>query len=255
MICRRFSELYSAFLDGVATSEDRAAVEEHLRSCIGCHRLAAELRCLRFDISSLERDAHQREYVNNLNAEVVSALHREARWQAQAEKRRADFIDRWRIRIFSQSVGTLVSIVLLGVLATGVLRPAYRATLSLARVAMNQKSGAFDFQEFEAQFAVAEEVRYKILLLGAPPPPPVFNPSGAVLGFGEALGDEEIVIATVKVRKDGRASVTEVVDGTDDPVAIDRLSDALIQQANFRPKRRRNHTEAVLMFSKINISG
>jgi hypothetical protein len=263
MICRSFSELYSAFVDGVATTEEQTVVEEHLRSCLGCHRRATQLRCVRSDISSLERDVFSREYGleesgDPLSAEIVSSLYREARWLAQAAGRHADFIDRWRMRIFSQSVGALVSILLLAASATGVLGPAYRATLSMTRLAMHYTSVVpIDFQKLEAQFEVPEEVRYKMLLLEAPPPPPVFNPSGAVLGFGETLGEEDLFIATVKVRKDGRASVTEIVDGTDDPVAMGKLSDALIQQANFQPRRRRHYatSQAVLMFGKINISG
>ena len=132
------------------------------------------------------------------------------------------------------------------VMTAGVLRPAYRA-LAIAPAVV----------ETTVEDNISSDaVRLKILLLEPSPPPPVFNPSGALLGFSESLSGEEILIATVKVRKDGRASVQALTEPPRDPSALDRLSNALFQQANFHPARKRNkRPDAVLMFSKINISG
>ena len=266
MICRRFTELYSAYLDDALGGEEKAALEEHVRSCFSCRRMASEVRCVRDEVSSLTRLPDQSLNAAILSAQIVSAISSEARTQIQSQNRRDEFFDRMRVRIFSQSVGTLVSILLLLSVTTSVLGPAYRATLDVASVAMNQAVARYiGFGQLESEIAVPDELRIKILLHEPPPPPPVFNPSGAVLGIGETLSEEGVIFATVQVRNDGRASITQVVDSQDaaalekvtDSAAVDKLTDALIQHANFQPSRRRQNStsQAVLMFSKINIQG
>jgi len=243
MICRDFPVRYSALLDGSAGADEQAILETHIRTCLACRRAAGEMRSLCAELGELSRPQPS----TDLSSQVIAALSREARLRAQAARRRADKIDLWRMRLFSQSVGTVVSLSLFLVMTFGVLRPAYRAL-------------AFAFPAIETtveDYVVPGEVRFRILLLEPPPPPPVFNPSGALLGFSESLSEEDILIATVKVRKDGRASLKALAETPRDPSALDRLSNALFRQANFQPVRSKKNSspDAVLMFSKINISG
>jgi anti-sigma factor RsiW len=243
MMCRNFSLNYSAFLDGRSSSDEQSALAEHLRSCAACRRTAAELRCVRSELSILGRQ----EPPADLSADILIALQREARRKALAARRHSDLIDLWRLRIFSQSIGTVVSLALFILLTTSVFRPAYRA-LRIARTAAM-------VDDSQVVLPVPNDVLYRRLLLETPAPP-IFNPSGAVLGFTESLSEEGIVIATVKVQNDGRASVKEAVGPPNDPKAVDRLSNALYRQASFPPARRKpRNPDAVLMFSKINISG
>lgn len=245
MSCRNFPQSYSAYLDGLASAAEETALAAHLGTCAVCRRTAAEMRCLRLEVAALDR----RRPSAQLEADIVAALHLEARKQSIEKRRRADLLDMWRLRLFSQSVGTVVSLTLFIAMTASVFRPAYRA-LKLARAAAMMEI------ESEVSQTMTDEVRFKILLLDLPPPPPIFNPSGAVLGFTESLPEEEIFIATVKVQKDGRASVQSVVEPASDPTAVDRLSNALYRQASFQPARQQpRSSDAVLMFSKINISG
>ena len=69
---------------------------------------AAELRCLRAELRAWKPVAPSAES----SAEIVAALQREARLQARTERRRADQLAVWRMRLFSQSVGTVVSLML-----------------------------------------------------------------------------------------------------------------------------------------------
>ncbi|MEP7271741.1 MAG: hypothetical protein ABI882_09560, partial [Acidobacteriota bacterium] len=151
----------------------------------------------------------------------------------------------WRVRLFSQSIGAVISVALLLGMTAAVFRPAYRA-LAFARAVV----------DVTVEDDIDPEIRLKIMLLEPLPPPPVFNPSGALLGFSESLSEEDVLIATVKVRKDGRASVQAMTETPRDPSALGRLSNALFQQSNFHPVRRQSkRPDAVLMFSKINIAG
>ena len=243
MICRDFPVRYSALLDGDAGADEQAILETHTRTCLACRRAAGEMRSLCAELGALSRPQPG----TDLSSQVIAALSREARLRAQAAGKRADKIDLWRVRLFSQSVGTVVSLSLVLVVTFGVLRPAYRAL-----------AAAFPVIETTVEeYVVPGEVRFRVLLLEPPPPPPVFNPSGALLGFSESLSEDDILIATVKVRKDGRASLKALAETPRDPSALDRLSNALFRQANFQPSRHKQNSspDAVLMFSKINISG
>lgn len=244
MKCSEFSLAYSLVLDGQANGRERSLAETHLLECHGCERIASQIRRLGDEIASLDRPQLSAED----SRQIVAALHREARLKAISARKREERIDLWRLRLFSQSIGAVVSVGLLLVVVAAVFQPAYRALLALASAAIETTV------EVEV---IPEDVRFKILLLEPPPPPPIFNPSGALLGFSESLAEEDMLIATVKVRKDGRASVKALTEGSRDPSALDRLSNALFKQANFQPVRRNqsNSPDAVLMFTKINISG
>ncbi|MBX3279458.1 MAG: hypothetical protein KF868_15755 [Acidobacteria bacterium] len=242
MICREFSSVYSAILDGRAASEQHAALAGHLRTCLQCKRETGEWRAMLQELGSID----VRPQAPGLTEEILESLHREAKRRSVAARRRADLVDLWRLRLFSQSIGAVVSLALFVVMTMSVFRPAYR-TLHLAREVILE-TAVID--------RVPDEVRFRILLLEPPPPPPIFNPSGAVLGFTESLPAEDVVFATVEVRRDGRASVKEVSEPPSDPATVDRLSNALYRQASFVPARRKPRSaDAVLMFSKINISG
>ncbi len=240
MICRDFSTSYSALLDGRLSSQEQGLVAAHLGSCLDCRRVAGEMRDLGADLESLSRPSAPAWH----SSQIISALHREARQQKLSNGRRDELIDKWRVRLLSQTVGAVVSFAMLLTVTGGVLMPAYRA-LAIARAVVTVvDEGPFD------------DARIKMYLLEPPPPPPVFNPSGALLGFSESLSEEDILIATVKVRKDGRASVETLTEAPRDPSAIGRLSNALFQQANFQIRRQQGkNPDAVLMFTKINISG
>jgi len=241
MNCRELQILISANLDGYASGHEAAAVEEHLISCASCRRQAKQLRCVRSEMRTLRHLPVSEE----LSASTVLALRKEARQEARRARIRADQLAIWRVRLLSQSVGTVVSCVLFVMLASAVFRPAYRA-LALASAVVQVAAGEDE----------TDTTRQLTLLLDPPPPPPVFSPSGALLGFSKSLSEGDEFLAAVKVMRDGRASV-QVVEPARDPSLVNRLGDALFHQASFQPLRRARSiaSDAVLMFSKVNVPG
>jgi hypothetical protein len=251
MTCQEFPLLYSAQLDGRADEFEQLALQRHLRECIVCRRRAAEIRRLISDLRNAadSRTMGARELNLEMTAQIQAALHREARLQASYARQRADKFDLWRTRLFSQGVGAVVSMALLIVLAVGVFTSANRA-MSLAQAA----------SDVIWKDPISEETRHQALLKASllqPPPPPVFSPSGDLLGIGVSLSEDDEIIATVKVGKDGRASIDRIVAPQHDPTVMSRFSSAITQRASFQPARRDKNTsaEAVVIFSKVNISG
>ncbi len=251
MICQEFPLIYSAQVDGRADEIEQLALQKHLRECPACRRRAAEMRALISDLRGLaeSRVPDAQEQKHDMMAQTQAALRREARLQASRAIRRADLLDLWRTRLFSQSIGAVVSAALIFFVAIGILRSSYDA-LSLAEAAT----------QVIWQDPTSDEIRYQALLKASllqPPPPPAFSPSGELLNVSASLSEGDVIIATVKVHKDGRASVNQIVGQPSDPSVVTKFSNVIMQKVSFQPFRRNQNTsaEAVVIFSKVNISG
>lgn len=210
MICKDFTLRYSAQMDGQAGEAEQADLQRHLGECLICRRRAAEMRALRADLQSLAPPQVRR----TMAGEIQIALRQEAAWQASTARRRADWLDVWRTRLFSQSVGAAVSMCLFLFVATGVFRPAYR-TLALA-----QAASELIFED--------PNVRLKL-------PPPLFEPDRDLLQVGASLSENEEIVAMITVHKDGRASVAQIVAPSNDPSKIAKFSNVITHRASFQP--------------------
>src|SRR5262245_4871169 len=238
MICRDFPLFYSAQIDGQASEAEQIALQRHLRECITCRRRAAELRTLRSNLRALAPPQPKA----TLTGEIQISLHHEAVLQANQARRRADWIEAWRTRLFSQGIGAAVSMCMFFLVITGVFRPAYRA-LALAQAATE---------------VILEDptIRLKVLLL-QPPPPPVFEPNVDLLSVGASLSEVEEIIAAVKVSKDCRASIDQIFAPFSDPSVMAKFSNVIKQHASFQPVRPNQNTssDAVVIMIAINVPG
>jgi hypothetical protein len=243
MTCQEFPTLYSSLMDNYANEHEQQALQKHIRECAHCRRRAFEMRCLRSELRALEPPKPGRE----MSTQVCAALQREARLQASYASARADWVDLWRTRLYSQGIGAVVSVALILVVGTGVFRSALRA-FSLLQTTT----------EVIWEDPVGEEARYQSLLkarLLQPNLPPAFIPSGELLGVGVSMPDDYIIQVTVKVHKDGRASINQIYMPVNDPSVMTRFSSVIIQRASFEPIRPNQNSEAVVIFGKMNISG
>jgi hypothetical protein len=69
------------------------------------------------------------------------------------------------------------------------------------------------------------------------------------------MSDGYIIQVTVKVHKDGRASINQIDMPVNDPSVMTRFSSVISKQASFEPHRRNQSEKAVVIFGKVNISG
>ena len=245
MTCQEFPSLYSSLIDGCADERELRVLQIHLQDCAHCRRRASEMRCLSSELRALEPPKPEAD----LTTQIRAALQREARLQASYARDRADLVDLWRTRLYSQGIGALVSVALILVVGTGVFRSALRAFYLLQTTS-----------EVIWEDPVTNETRYQALLkarLLQPPPPPTFSPSGELLNVGASMPDDYFIQLTVKVHKDGRASINQIDIPPHDPIVTSRFSNVINQQASFEPVRRNHNTssEAVVIFGKLNISG
>lgn len=242
MDCKEFPLLMSAQVDGYAVEREQLEVQRHLRECSICRWYAADLRGLRADLRTLEAPRPQNDGPD-LTAQIQAAMQRDMRLYGNPTRRRQDLIDLWLMRLFSQGIGTVVSMALFIFVVTAVFKPAYRTLLA-----------SYEPQVVVEGMNIDPSIRYRVLIL-RPPPPPAFSPDAALLELGQSLPADGELIATVKVnRRNGRAQLDQAVERPDGSGLVDKLSAALYQRASFQSLRRREDSNAVIVFGKINIS-
>lgn len=243
--------MYSAQVDGHADEREQVALQKHLRECADCRRRAAEMRSLRSELQALEMPVPPKSKTRlDLAVQIQGALRVEARAHEKVKRSRADLIDLWRMRLFSQGIGAVVSVAMMLATMTGVMQPAFR-TLALAQAVRDVLTGNEDVLPEDM---MSPGIQFKMAIY-QPPPPPVFTPSGDLLHLGASLSEDEEIIATLKVRKDGRASINEMVSTPDDQTLMDKFSNALTERASFQPASAPQTTsaEAVVILSKVDI--
>lgn len=239
MICRDFSLLYSAQLDGHAAEYDQIALQKHLRECAACRRNAAEMRSLRADLRALAAPISHQE----LTTQIQMRLRREAESRSLArsylipgaglswsEIRRfwfnsfANWLDGRRAKIFSQGIGAIVSLPLFFVVVTEVFKQAY-PTMPAAT------SESQAVSEDPGDQAERAERLFRAALYPAPPPP-VLNPTYELVGAAADLRDQDVIM-TAEVRKDGGAAKVDFVMPPNDPSIQEKLSTAMAQRGIF----------------------
>ncbi|MCI0388915.1 MAG: hypothetical protein MOB07_09155 [Acidobacteria bacterium] len=269
MICRDFPLLYSAQLDGHAAEHDQFALQRHLRECAMCRRSAAEMRSLRADLRALAAPLPN----PDLTGQIQKRLRLEASQRAEAlvqvgfprnagrlagagiswvEFRKfwfnsfANWLDGRRAKIFSQSVGAIVSLLLFFVVVTEVFNQArdqaYR-TLTLAALATQTILDPNDE-------ALREQAILKTYLLPTPPPPPL-NSNDELEGVVASLREEDVIL-TAEVRKDGSSTII-FARPLNDPSVEAKLSTAMAQAGTFQSASRTRNTSnvAVVYLSSI----
>ena len=262
MICIDFPLLYSAQLDGHAAEHDQIALQRHLRECAACRRSAAEMRSLRADLRALAVPLADPE----LSGQIQKRLRLEASMRAEAmariglphntsqiarsekiwlELRKfwfnsfANWLDGRRAKIFSQSVGAVVSLLLFFVVVTEVFTQAHsQAYRTLALAALATQTIFEDPNDEDLR----NQAILKTYLLPTPPPPPL-NSNDELEGVVAGLREEDVIL-TAEVRKDGASKIMFVVP-PNDPWVQAKISTAMAQRGTFQSASRHRNTSSV----------
>jgi len=268
MICRDFPLLYSARLDGHAAEHDQTTLERHLRECVMCRRSAAEMRSLRADLRTLAAPL--------LSPELAGQIQKQLRQEAAARTRVrsaqvpgvgiswgiswgdirrfwfnsfANWLVGRRAKIFSQGIGAIVSLPLFFVVVTEIFKQAYQAAPSPASA-----SQAAVYEDPEGKSARSGSDRLLKAALFPSPPPPVLNPTYEFVGAAANLNEEDVIL-TAEVRKDGGAAKVTYVVAPNDPSIQEKLSTAMAQRGIFYKPSHNINPIAVVYLSSITTTG
>jgi hypothetical protein len=251
MICRDFSLLYSAQLDGHVAEHDQIALQRHLRECAICRRSAAEMRSLRANLRALAAPLPAPELTGQIQKRLRQEAEARARVRAAkvtgvgiswADIRRfwfnsfANWLDERKAKIFSQGVGAIVSLPLFFVVVMEVFKQAHVVAVAIKQDQLTLATPApapptvFEDTNYEA-------LRNQALLKAAlmyPPPPPALNPNLAFQGAAAGLSNEDVLLTAEGIRKDGAASKVTYVVPPNDPSIQEKLSTAMSQRGIFQ---------------------
>jgi hypothetical protein len=262
MICRDFSSLYSAQLDGHAAEYDQIALQRHLRECVACRRSAAEMRRLRADLRALAAPLSSPELTGQIQMRLrqeaaarknVRSAHVSGVGISWGHIRRfwfnsfANWLNERRAKIFSQSIGAMVSLPLFFIVVIGIFKQAYptpAGPISASRA---------DYEDLDDKAERSERL-FKTALFPSPPPP-VLNPTYELVGAAANIRELEDVIMTAEIRKDGGASKVSFVVPPNDPSIQEKLSTAMAQRGIFYKPNRNINPVAVVYLSSITTTG
>jgi hypothetical protein len=262
MICRDFSSLYSALLDGQAAEYDQLALQRHLRECVICRRSAAEMRRLRADLRALAAPLSFPE----LTGQIQMRLRQEAATRRPVRSAQvtgggiswgdirgfwfnsfANWLDGRRAKIFSQGIGAMVSLPLFFFVVIGIFKQAYPTPPSPT------SPYQVVYEDLDDKAARSERL-FKAALFPSPPPP-VLNPTYELVGAAANIRELEDVIMTMEVRKDGGASKVTYVVPPNDPSIQEKLSTAMAQRGIFYKPNQNINPVAVVYLSSITTTG
>jgi anti-sigma factor RsiW len=263
MICRDFSLLYSAQLDGHAAEYDQTALQRHLSECIVCRRSATDMRSLRADLRSLAAPPSSTELTGQIQTRLRQEAAARARVRAAlipsvgiswADIRRfwfnsfANWLEGRRVKIFSQGIGAIVSLPLFFIVVTEVFSEAYQTIPSSI-------SSPQTVYEDPGDQAARSERLFKAALFPSPPPP-VLNPTYELVGAAANLHDGDVIL-TAEVRNDGGAAKVTYVVPPNDPSIQEQLSTAMAQRGLFHSVKPNQNSRpiAVVYLSSMTTTG
>jgi len=265
MICRDFPLLYSVQLDGHAAEHDQIALQRHLRECAICRRSAAEMRSLRANLRALAAPPPDPE----LTGQIQKRLRQEAAARTRGRATRvpgggiswgdvrrfwfnsfANWLDGRRAKIYSQSIGAIVSLPLFFLVVPQVFKGAHVLTeafkqdhLTLTQPIMSPPPAPPAIFQYRNDEAMRYEAQLKAALI-YPPPPPAFNPNPEFQWVAANLSEGD-VIAVAEVRKDGGASNVAYFGPPNDPSVQEKLSTAMSQRGLFQGVKPNQNTNSI----------
>lgn len=262
MKCENIQFNLSVYLDDTLTSQERAAVDEHLARCPLCRQKAADYQALRQQLRILERPQLPADLLVSMRARVGQEI-KTAR-QPEPQSIFTTPVRRWLLmRLMPFSVATVLSLTFGASLLWSLQSNADDASrgVEIARVQpfnkpailtpVNDLPNLSEIELSQADYAAAR--------LSVSGDSPSLNPNGALLALTKSLvrgnmKDDEVVVVA-DVFGNGLAQIAEVIEPSSDRRAIRQLEIALKNNnadfAPFVPAVMDNRSDTVRVVLKI----
>lgn len=257
MKCSDLQFKLSAYADDLLTEGESALTRSHLETCPVCRDEFAGIRNIRDSLGKMGR--------TEIPASVRDSLKDTLRSQISDQKRRWLFVspdirDLLQMRVMPYSVGVMASTVIgftfLTMMFSGILRPVDVAN-SPGEYAL---SGADITPVFLDDISPSDYARTRT---GFASESPSVNPQGALIALTKSRVHDEVendeVVVVADVYSNGLARIAEVVEPSDDRLAVVQLQRALetnTEYAAFVPatiEHRPQSVRVVLKFQSVNV--
>jgi len=251
MKCSDLQSILSLYSDDLLGADETAVIQEHLSVCPLCRQQHAEYHEIRQDLNRFERPA--------ISADLVNSLKRSIRTESSVGKTRWPVIspDLWRwleLRLMPYAIGVTTSVTaglaLLTIMFSGLHRPPQVPT-DLTMVAADRGSS----------YISQKDIVRSRMALG--PESPSVNPQGALIALTKSfvrggMKDDEVVVVA-DVFGDGLAQIAQVVEPSNDKMAVGELERAFEASASDSPfvpavvENRPESVRVVLRFQTVNV--
>lgn len=252
--CQDLQHDLPLYFDGNFSSEQSAAVDEHLNRCPLCRQKLAEYQDLRVALRSSARPKPPQKMLNSLRTALAAELRPEATSPGfQLIEARANWIDRW---LMPYAVGGLASVVIGFTMLWAMLS----TDQTIAAIPSSPRSMDRTSLLTAPEMTPTEYANTRLAFAGESPS---INPQGALVALtkslvrGEMKDDEVVVVADVF--GNGLAQIAEVVEPSSDRDAVMELQKALQSDPAYAPfvpanlDQRSETIRVVLKIQNVNV--
>lgn len=239
MFCENLQFNLSLYPDNGLTSEERAALNEHLAHCPLCRQKLSDFQALRNDLRVLPRPEFSNELLNSVRKVVAAELQTVETTPIFIF---TDKVQNWvQMRLMPYTVGTIASLILgFSLLWTILLAvPANRPDNGFKKYDSSENTMILLANANPKGVNGLQMNEYPEVNLPLSNATPSVNPSGALIALtksfvrGEMKDDEVVVVADVF--GNGLAQIAEVVEPTNDWKTVNQLEKALKDDPDYAP--------------------
>ncbi len=240
MFCENLQFNLSLYSDDILTTEERAALDEHLAKCPLCRQKLSDFQTLRNNLRVLPRPEFSGTLLNKVRKSVAAGLYTN---ETRPIFLFSDSVNNWvQMRLMPYSVGTVASFVLGFALLWAMFpgSPENRQNELFTAAGGNDNSAILlantNPKINSDDFAADEFPELDLQISNAAPS---VNPSGALIALTKSfvrgsMQDDEVVIVA-DVFGNGLAQIAEVVKPTNDWKTVNELDKALNDDPNSAP--------------------
>jgi Putative zinc-finger len=243
MNCESLQLNLSLYFDDILTSEEISAVDGHLKTCPLCRAKLSEIQTLTTDLRMLPKV----EMPINLSASIRTKVADELRHNQRKPFFSEYLTELLQFRVMPYAVGTVASLLLfLAFLSSfpNVAPTADKFDITTKEIAYIDIPKQVGEMEMPNKFGVSGNVpltsaEYASSRSNFSKESPSLNPSGALIALANTLVRDNVredeVVLVADVMSNGIAKITQVVEPPKNKLTMEKLQNALQNDADFAP--------------------
>ncbi len=243
MNCETLQLNLSLYFDDILTSEEISVLDGHLKTCPLCRAKLSEIQTLTTDLRRLPKV----EMPMNLSASIRTKVYGELQNNSRKPLFSAHLSELLQFRVMPYAVGTVASFLMfLAFLSSfpNVTPTADKFDITTKEIAFIDIPKQVGDMEMPNKFGVSNNVpltsaEYASSRSNFSKESPSLNPSGALIALANTLVRDNVredeVVLVADVMSNGIAKITQVVEPPKNKLTMEKLQNALQNDADFAP--------------------
>jgi hypothetical protein len=243
MNCETLQLNLSLYFDDILTSEEFSVLDVHLKTCPLCRAKLSEIQTLTTDLRMLPKV----EMPMNLSASIRTKVFYELQNNPRKTFLSTHLIELLQFRVMPYAVGTVASLLLFSAFLgsfPNVTPTTDKFDISTKEIAYIDIPKQVSDMEMPNKFGVSGNVpltsaEYASSRSNFSKESPSLNPSGALIALANTLVRDNVredeVVLVAEVMSNGFAKITQVVEPPKNKLTMEKLQNALQNDADFAP--------------------